>query len=509
MLERRIRFWVLTASFLLTLFLPWPYALVPGLVLCVTAPIRCVQEARKGWNHPDWICEPEDADILGMKGICVDPALLIGDRRMTAEVWLPFEAVTAERFRSKSGAMALSAAIALTDDCAARQEGTPFSTPEEVMRWERAMGIVPENFKVRNPRLDDAAYRGYRGVVVQDGETERAYFVGDVGIHQLCSQILDGTQRLMTAEDREMLEQTVPAESLCYVTAGIEEGRLVHLCYLGSVLPRQRCLPSREAIDSGVALNERGLGVMLNGDAGLTLQLVHGMGIEWPEDDGDPRYIGLIPRHGVTAEQPRNFQEAVDSLQRYGLMERNKKLTAAMMGLVLWCCATLCVSQWPMLFGLGCLCGSILLCANVEMQVPRDSALRPYLLALLPGLILPLVMGTFLPKLNKLDTPVVGAAMLVAVGCLFALWIPWRERYQPVEPRRPLIVFPWKRVNVFLATGARLVLMLAVPMAVGWLIWLLCLAFISPANPLSLLFGLVAGLLCGVAVLLVWQQTKR
>ena len=509
MLKRRILFWLLTVSFLLTLFLPWPHALISGLLLCVLGPLRCMREVRREWDHPDWLYEPEDADILRMKGICVDPALLIGDRRMTAEIWLPFEAVTAERFRSKSGAMALSAAIALTDDCAAQQEGTPFSTPEEVVRWERALGIVPENFKVRNPRLDQASYRGYRGAVVQDGEAERAYFVGDVGIHQMCSLILDGTQRQMTAEDRELLVRTVPAESLCYVTGSVEEGRLTHLCYLGAVLPRQRCLPSREAIESGMALNERGLGIMLNGDTGLTLQLVQGMGIEWPEDDGDPGYIGLIPRHETEAEQPRNFVEAVESLQQYALRERNRNLTAVMLGLVLWCCATLCVSRWPLLIGVGCLCGAILLSGRVEIPVPAGRSLQPYLFGLLPGLLIPLVMGVFLPQLRDTDKPTVGAAMLLAVACAFALWIPWTARREVVPARRRLRHFPWEKWNTFMSKGSRLLLMEAVPMALGWLTWLLVRRSITMGDPIPLFFGLVAGLLCAVAVLLVWRQTKN
>ena len=512
MIGPKTRIGLLTLAFLLTLFLPWPGALIPALVLCILAPVQCTGAIREPWDNPDWTYSPPNADVLRMKGVCLDPWLFIGDRRITAEIRLPFEASTAERFRSKPGAMALSAAIALTDDCAAQQEGSIFTSAEEIRRWERAMGIVPENFKTRNPRLDDAKYRGYRGVVVRDGEGERAYFVGDAGISQICSMILDGTPRVMTKPDLEQLHLHVPAQSLCYVTATVTEGRLSDLCYLGSVLPAQSSLPSREAVESGMALNDRGYGIMLNGNAGLTLQVVQNMGIEWPEDNGDRRYIELIPRHGEE-EQPRDFDAAVASLQHHALRERNKQLLAAMLGLLLWPCATLCSAQWPLLLGLGCLCASILFCRNIPFPADSASSLRRYWVPLIPGLVLPLAVALFLPQMEQQDAAAVGVFMLMATAGVVSFWIPWRVRnIQALATRLKLggSRHAWverirKAVTDFVSRGSRTI----VQTAVCWVVASAAMWLITQKSLLAVLFGLVAGLLSGMAVHLAYDWAEH
>ena len=507
-----MRIVLLTAAFLLTLFLPWPGSLAPALALCILAPVQCARSIRAEWENADWRYAPKDADLLRMQGVCLDPWLFIGDRRMTAEVRLPFEAVAAERFRSRPGAMALSAAIALTDDCAVQQKAAAFSTREEMICWERAMGIVSDNFKTRNPKLDDARYRGFQGVVVRDGEEERAYFVGDVGIHQLCTLILDGTARVMTPADREQLHATVPSRALCYVTGRVEEGRLSEMCYLGSVLPRQNSLPSREAMESGMTLNDQGLGIMLNSNAGLTLQLVENMGIEWPEDDGNPRYIELIPRHGEE-DQPRDFAAAVDSLRAYALRERNKQLMAGMLGLLLWPCATLCASQWTLLLGLGCLCAGILFCWNIPCPPDNGTSVKPYWMPLIPGIQLPLVMALFLPGLQGAETAsTVGAFLLMAMAGVTSLLIPWLVRDARAASRFRTHEMPMRWMETaeaafvrFASRGIRAVAQTAVCWAVAFLaLWL-----VTQANLLAVLFGLLAGLLTGVAVCLTHDWARK
>ena len=496
--------WLAGAAFLLTLVLPWPWALAPCLALALFAPMICAQLSRRAWESEDWKADPPFILPRRLKGICVEPSLLIGERRISGEIWLPFECVTAERFRSKSGALALSAAVALTDDLISHVEGIPLHDRTEVASWELAMSIQPGNFKSRNERIDVARYHGYNGVIVRDGGEERAYFLGGPSIAQCCVYILDGTERIMMREDRERLALNVPANALCYITAQVVNGHLDRICYLGAVRPTIRCLPDPEALNLVRQLERKGIATALRTDDRWALETVRSMDINLPEDDYQSSFVQLTALRD-RRERQTTFVQAVDSLRRHCGLQQQFEWTAAIGGLLLWICSLLTLSQWPVLLALTSLCVSLVLCRKIDLLQRPFKTLVPLLAPLIPGVLIPMVMGLFLPQLSNASKVTAGAVMLLAEAGVFTLYplLPARPQTIALElPELPRWI-SWLtdsyRVHRFLTTGRCL---FALALAV-WLLCLLLTLLIAPADPLAVGFGLIIGLLTGISAFLV------
>ena len=501
------------AAFLLTLVLPGRWYLLPALLLCPLAPILAMRQLQQPWRHPDWTCYPDKADLSRLQGICVDPELLIGQRGMTAEVWMPFEPVAAERFRSKSGAVALAAAAALISGHLPPDPDTPDEWLEP-QRWLSALGIQPDNFKRVNPFLDEATYHGYRGVVVSDGPGERAYFCGNPAIVQRCVHVLDGVSRRLLPDDRERLAAALPSDALCYATAPVEDGKLGELCFLGAIRPASRCTPSVEALDAGEAVQRAGYHIMLTTARQGSLQAVRAMGITWPEDDGSPDLVELRPRHEPDA-QTRRFDLALDSLLAHGEHERRRRIMAAWFGLLLWPCATLCASRWPLVVGILCCCAGILLSRGLPIAFSRSVTWQTLVIASLPAVLIPILMALFLPQLQNESAAMAGGMTLLAEAAFWALSFPWphRNRLLPdAEPVQDLglpVDFLLTPLRRRLQTGLRAVLLTALCCLVGFALLYHFTAAAPGSSAMTALFGLVAGSLIAACVLMLYGQLTR
>ena len=404
----------LTALF--SLFQP-DFWLLPALVAAVLLPYLCIRLNRKGFAMPGWTVFPESITPSAVKAVAIEPALLIGKTQISAEVWLPFEHVEAEHFRSRSGAMLLAAAIAQTDACIAAAGSTSGCTPEEIRQWEQALGIVPDTFRTLNPKVDDAKANGFSGVVVRDGKEYRAYFVGGPAIIRTCKTILDGTERPMQDVDLQRLGQT-PAGALCYASSPVVDGKLTGLCYLGAVRPVIRSRPSAEAIRAGERLQEMGLSVRLMTDKRWDLQVVREMGIEWPDDEGTSDTLEV---HADPEAGDRDFSKPVIRMLGHANCQVYGQLLAALMGFCLWPCSLSTSSPWALLGGLVCLCVSILLCHDRPIADPPAYRLRSFLFPLLPGILIPVASMLLLERFAP-SRETSGTFMILAEALAYALY---------------------------------------------------------------------------------------
>lgn len=408
---------VLALPFLMPGSIVW---LVPALLLAPLAPWLCVRANRHAIPHPDWEDNTDLLDADRVDTVCIPPSLLVGRRWLQAEIWLPFERIGGERFRSQKGAMALSAAIALTDECAARENSAEGFSAEDVGQWEQALGIQSKNFKLRYPRMDDARYCGFPGVIVLDGKSLRAYFVGGPALLAECRRVLDGAERNLTADDRERLRD-IPSRALCYATAVIIDGHLQEVCYIGSVLPVARYGVSPDALAAGQRLHRMGIHVTLDGSDAWALENARAMGVEWPEDEGRTGVLRLRGTH-PDAEQPREFDRPVLTLMRASRQERYHRLLCGLFGLMLWPCATLSREPWPFLIGLTCLCLCILVTREHIFPQPPRYGPRSFFTPLAPGVLLPLILWFFIQYVAKGESAEAGAYMVVCEAVVFSLW---------------------------------------------------------------------------------------
>ena len=468
---------IVASLLLLTVAVPWPWALIPALALAPLAPLLCSRSTRRAFTHPDWRCLPENMEAQNLKKVTVDPALLIGKTWLQAELWMPFDKVDGERFRGQQGMMRLAAAIALTDECIDPAGSVSGCTPEEIAEWENSLNINRENIRRQNPKLDDARVSGFPGVIVMEGTGLRAYFVGSPSIMQACHLVQDGTERPLTAEDRNRLIY-LPSNTLCYATGPVVDGKLGALCYLGAVRPVKRASPSVEALQAGQKLHRMGIIVCLSRSDRWSLETVRQMGIEWPEDEGSRDVLELIPRHEGD-DQTRDFAAPVLKLIRERGEERYYRLLVSMFGLLLWPAATLCGGKFPFLLGLGCLCAGILLSREISLPRPPEHSNRSFLIPLIPGVLLPMVLHLFFSAVMREQRHADAGAMLcVAEASIFTLYYLSILLYDP-------------RGMLRLAAGAAICL-------IGVLAAYLTL---DSTELITLLFGFLAGMLCGVAVL--------
>ncbi len=466
---------------LLLSFLPPDLWLIPALVLSVLLPYLCIQVNRKGFKSREWIIYPENITPSAIKAVSIEPSLLIGKTLVSAEVWLPFDRVEAEHFRSKSGAMLLAAAIAQTDACIAATGSSSGCTPEEIRQWEQALGIVPENLKALNPKVDDAKVNGFPGVVVRDGSQYRAYFVGGPTIIQNCRMIMDGAARTMTEKDLKRLGET-PAGALCYATSLVEDGKLTGLCYLGAVRPVIRSRPSTEAIKAGEKLQNMGFSVRLQRDKRWELQVVREMGIEWPEDEG---LADTLEIHAASGSEARDFSAPVISLLGHANRQVYGRLLAALMGFALWPCSLMTSGPWALLAGLVCLCVTILLCNEHEITAPPAYRMRAFLFPLLPGILIPVAAMLFLDRFAQSRTTA-GTVMILAESLLFSLYL-----------------------LLYGLQGKKKASVLFIIAAIFLLFLLVAVVLIPGFDAVSFCFGLIAGALAAVAVLLLHRYLSE
>ncbi|MBR5344710.1 MAG: hypothetical protein IK127_02690 [Clostridia bacterium] len=394
--------------------------LIPAFFLAPIAPWLCVRLNRRAVSHRDWESNADHLDADRIDTVCIEPSLLIGRRWLQAEIWLPFERVGGERFRSQKGAMALSAAVALTDECVQNENSAEGFSAQDISEWEQALGISSRNFKLRNPRMDDARYCGFPGVIVLDGKSLRAYFVGGPALLTECRRVLDGTERNLTTDDRERLRD-IPSRALCYATALLIDGHLQEVCYIGSVLPVARYGVSPDALAAGQRLHRMGIHVTLDTQDTWALENARAMGVEWPEDDGRTGVLHLRGVHPDT-EQPHEFDRPVLALIRASRQERYHRLLCGLFGLMLWPCATLSREPWPFLIALLCLCLTILITRDQVFPPPPRYGPRSFLAPLAPGVLLPLIIWFFIEYIAKGDSTTAGAYMIISEAIVFSIW---------------------------------------------------------------------------------------
>ena len=452
--------------------------LVPAFVLAPLAPWLCVRLNRVPLEEHGW------SDLSGgLRGdvprtVCVEPAMLVGHRWLQADVWLPFERTEGERFRSKGSAMLLATAVALTDDLAADETSVNGYTAAEIAEWENSLSIRPENIRVNSPRLDTARYCGFPGVVVRDGPGIRAWFVGGTALVNECHTVHDGVERLLTREDRHRL-QALPVNALCYATAPVYDGSLGDVCFIGAVLPVARYSVSPDALTAAQNLHRMGVRVTLDRSDPWALENARAMGIEWPEDEGEAGAMVLrASNFGPT--QPRRFDLPVIHLAEAVRQEKYQRMLCAVFGLALWPASTLNAYPWPFLIALTALCLTILISRGSRFPSPRVGSLRPFLLPLIPGFLLPLILWFFMERLAHMSGPAVGICLVVLESSVLAMW-----RLLLVKGRRGAQTAALGAVICVTALFGSILLMSAFG-AISWI---------------HFAFESIAGILTGVAVI--------
>lgn len=452
--------------------------LIPALILAPFAPWLCVRLSRAPLKRDGW---RDNADALRSeqpKTVCVEPAILIGQRWLQADVWMPFERTEGERFRSHSSAIALSAAIALTDEQVADENSVNGYTAHEIAEWETSLGIQAVNFRRNHPVLDAARYCGFPGVIAADGRELRAYFAGSAALIHECHTVLDGIERPLNQSDLEQAA-ALPANVLCYATGVVRDGNLSDVCFLGAVLPVARYSVSPDALAAGQELHRMGIRVTLNRSDPWALANARSMGIDWPDDEGEPCTLYLLAeRQGP--EQTRRFEAPVLELMDAYRQERYQCLLCALFGLVLWPSATLSAYPWPFLIALVTFCLTILISRGAVFPAPPERSPRTFLMPLIPGFLLPLIMWFFIDRVARETSPDVGACMVVFEGAVLAMW------------RLLLLNQTPKGIYTILIGGV---------ICLAAVFGSVLLATVSTVNWVRFAFEAVAGILIGVAVI--------
>ncbi len=450
---------------------------IPAFFLAPLAPWLCVRASRRTLKDEDWGDNSDRLQADTIDTVCIDPALLIGRRWLQARVWLPFDAIEGERFRSHTGAAAMSAAIALTESCAADERSVTGFAREDIREWVSSLGVNADNFRRLHPRVDDARYCGYPGVIVMDGKELRAYFVGGATLVQECRRVLDGSSRIMMRDDRERLRD-LPADALCYATAPVIDGKLGEVCYLGAVQPVARYSVSAEALEAGRRLHRRGIRVTLGREDPWMLQNARDMGVEWPEDDGAPNVFRPRALH-MDAEQPRDFDRPVREWLLRARQEAYHCVLCALFGLMLWPASLLEREPWWFLLALLTMCLSILIAKDHAFPTPPLRTVRSFVTPLAPGFLLPLIVWFFIEVIAKRSGSHAGAMMAVTEGCVYALWRLSLIASQPAGHR-----------TVGIGAG---VCLIAVSLAT---------LLLNDVKWISAAFGGVAGMLIAIAVII-------
>lgn len=168
------------------------------------------------------------------------------------EVCLPLVSCKPSDVKNGSSALMLGAALVLTAPMLPEAEAAALQDCAQQLRFH------PENFCRSRPVLADARLQDVSGLIVRDGNGQRAYFAAPpTQLAPLCPLIWQEHPRAMTQEDLFKL----PRDNLQigFATSDVHDGQLNEAIYLGSV--RLAPAPNTPVLDALSHLRENGLDV--------------------------------------------------------------------------------------------------------------------------------------------------------------------------------------------------------------------------------------------------------
>lgn len=201
-------------------------------------------------------------------------------------VCLPLVSCKPSEVKNGSSALMLGAALVLTAPLLPEAEADALQNCAQQLRFH------PENFRRSRPALADAKLQDVPGLIVRDGNGQRAYFAASPDqLAPLCPLIWQEQPRSMTQEDLSNLPRD--NMQIGFATADVHDGQLNEAIYLGSV-----CLgpaPNTPVLDAISRLHEDGLDVHaialdeIRSDQALLISPTDGPGLRLiPPSANDP-----------------------------------------------------------------------------------------------------------------------------------------------------------------------------------------------------------------------------
>ena len=206
--------------------------------------------------------------------VCIEENLLKGPVYLTGTVIFPSGTCSMSRLRSLPSGALLASAICATKDIS--------PDPGVLLSLLPETGVNPETFRTQFPVLDTVRFKGQEGLIVRDGPGRRAYFLltglDDGSLIRFLAEtarIQDGGEtRLMQQKDLDFLLD-LPRDTLLYLTASLQDGRLTGLTFLGGLMIRKNQDYREDVLSDIQALSEKGREVFtqrpVSGDGGALL----------------------------------------------------------------------------------------------------------------------------------------------------------------------------------------------------------------------------------------------
>lgn len=353
---------------------------------------------------------PEDALC---ETVLIDASLIGQGTRLRAAAQ-PVDVAEALTMRLGSGTLLLGAAMTLTADALSPADRSA------VLSAVQALNIKPDRMRSHNPVLAREQENGLTVVTVQDGISERRYFLGEPAVvARRCPAIWEGSTRPLTDDDLIRIEDTARyiAQGNCRVYAwatalAYEEPVFLGMAGLGEEI-------DLSAVQEVSALRGMGLTVMLDAGEQSDADLESLRALLSLPDHHARADIHLTPRAmnrdvplEVTCLPGESVLEPITLLrQRFRTIEDTLRRFALLLGFALLA-ALLSGSTLAAFFTAGLLlAGAIAI--GVDLSVPR-----PRWIILGAALVLALLTRLFLSA--QPDALTFMASGLVSVAAAFA-----------------------------------------------------------------------------------------
>ena len=216
--------------------LPAGFCLAALLAVCLLCQ-RGAQPDAGAWHFvPPW-----RQAMTCMRGAAIDEQLLLTDAPVVVGACMPLKAEQRLALQAEGSGLLLATAAALTIDLA-QEDAAP-------LRAALApLGFAPETLRRRWQVLRQTEDGGLRGVVVRDGKSRRAFFLGEAAVlARRCTQVWTGRARhLAEAERKALLAEAASAwqaedahdalpHTLAYAMADWTEDGPGEMVYLGKI----------------------------------------------------------------------------------------------------------------------------------------------------------------------------------------------------------------------------------------------------------------------------------
>ncbi len=372
---------------LLILFagIPIPaFACIALACLAVIAPAVIFMRFLKQTDKDSaWHFRAKPRNPWKIEGVAVRPEFFLGSKRVEGFLRIASEQFPATQLRSLPSGMLLSAAIALMADSATEQDMLQELLAE--------LHLDAAAFCRKYPVLHPVEVRGIPGKMIQDGKSQRAFFLLDraqynqrVGFLTLCTKLQSGRSAVPMTESAMQHILSLPADALLLVTAS-ESELPSQMTFLGALTMHSMDTASPAALEAFRALDDAGLPLYYLVPGESQYNPVQVLGLEIPECRHAS--VMLIPE---TLASPETLTDAaiLEAGRRKGLAQFCLVTGICLLALAL---QSACLgSRLPALLPALILLLPQLLLLNQNR--PADTLRTPWqaLPALLPGLLLSL-----------------------------------------------------------------------------------------------------------------------